>query len=182
MYTPNYDPSELNRYPVSVSMAYYQPSDPTMMAAAASQRGDHTSSTFSRTTDGTSSVSSQQQTQQGERGLHVTEASFYFYFRYWSSARSALGHALHELPCSLRLLSNHVPHDTSRVLCHPHGKGGGGRQAKERGKTTGVCFCFCFFVGVRCCVFCVGMSIYCLFCACSNCFVFVCLLVTVCFC
>lgn len=70
MYQPNYDPNDLSRYSASVSMAYYPSNDPTLVAAAMSR--DHTSSTFggtdqskySRTGDGTATVTSQQ-SQQG---------------------------------------------------------------------------------------------------------------------
>lgn len=71
MYPPNYaDPSELSRYPASVSMAYYPSSDPTLVAAMSRDHsttfGAADQSKYSHSTDGTSPATSQQQTQQGE--------------------------------------------------------------------------------------------------------------------
>ena len=89
MYPPNYgDPNELNRYPASVSMAYYSSSDPTLVAA---MTRDHSSSAFGgtdqskygrMTVDGTSPVSSHQQTQgicsDQSRGEWEEEGIHYF--------------------------------------------------------------------------------------------------------
>ena len=66
MYPPNYpDPSEINRFPASVSMGYYPPSEHSLPASSTFGGSMAEQNKYGRVgTDGTATVTSQQQQQQ----------------------------------------------------------------------------------------------------------------------